>query len=58
MRLLAERGVDPDTLGAGARAFLLRETGAETPQALRMRILEVTRAAAAVIDRILPPPEG
>jgi [glutamine synthetase] adenylyltransferase / [glutamine synthetase]-adenylyl-L-tyrosine phosphorylase len=48
-RLLTEKALDPDALGEGGQAFLLRETGADTAQALTDRLSSVSAAAAAVI---------
>ncbi len=58
MRLLADRSTDPQTLGEGARAFLMRETGSDSLEALPARLDAATAAAAAVIDRVLSGPEG
>jgi len=56
-KLLSDRPLDPDEIGAGGRAMLLRETGAPDIATLASR-LEATRAAAAdVIDRVLAPHE-
>ena len=52
-RLLSDRGVSPETLGEGARAFLLRETGQDSVQALTEALAQVTGRAAAVIDRLM-----
>lgn len=52
-RLLSDRGVSPETLGEGARAFLLRETGQDSVQALTEALAQVTGRAAAVIDRVM-----
>jgi len=54
MRLLGDRATDPDALGEGAQAFLLRETGIETLPALCARIEEMTSVAAGILDGILP----
>ena len=48
-RLLSDKGVDMDLLGIGGRAFLLRETGAATVDALSVRLDAATALAAAVI---------
>ena len=44
---------DPDHLGQGAAAFVLRETGQPTLDALMARLAEVAAAADAVITAIL-----
>ncbi len=49
-RLVTEGTLDPDTIGEGARAFLLRETAEEGAAALTARIEAASRLAAAVID--------
>lgn len=49
-RLLTDGPVVLSNLGKGGRAFLLRETGQETPDALTARLDEVTALAAEVID--------
>ncbi|MCC0079195.1 MAG: glutamine-synthetase adenylyltransferase [Rhodobacter sp.] len=53
LRLLADRVTDPEALGEGARAFLLRETGEETLEALVARLAEATGEAAAIVDAAL-----
>jgi len=55
LRLLADHVTDPQALGEGARAFLLRETGAETLDGLVARLATATDAAAGVVDRLLAP---
>ena len=54
LRLLADQVTDPETLGEGARAFVLRETGADTLNTLAARLRSETEAAASLIDGILP----
>jgi glutamate-ammonia-ligase adenylyltransferase len=49
-RLLTDGPVVSETLGQGGRAFLLRETGQKTPEALTMRLQEATALAAQAID--------
>ena len=49
-RLLSDRLPDPSTLGEGARAFLLRETGAADATGLTEALTTASAAAAAVID--------
>jgi glutamate-ammonia-ligase adenylyltransferase len=52
-RLLSDRVLDPAALGAGARTFLLRETGAADAEALTLALAEVSGQAAAVIGAML-----
>ncbi len=52
-RLLTDRPLDPTVIGEGGAAMLLRETGAETLDALALRLAEMTAAAADIIDRAL-----
>jgi len=54
MRLLADRVTEAQALGEGAQAFVLRETGLADLTALTQRLDEVTKAAAQVIDALLP----
>ena len=49
-RLLGDKGLDPDTLGEGARAFLVRETGVADAEALSARLSHAVSAAAEVIE--------
>ncbi|MBL8563607.1 MAG: glutamine-synthetase adenylyltransferase [Gemmobacter sp.] len=49
-RLLDDKGVDPGSLGEGARAFLLRETGLADDAALSAAVLAASDAAQAVIE--------
>lgn len=66
LRLLADRspGVDGGALGAGARAFLLRETGATDLPNLTATLDRTATEVAAIIDRqmaaggALLPPDG
>ncbi len=53
-RLLADRVSDPQDLGAGARAFLLRETGMPDLDSLAEAIADSAARARAIIDRHLP----
>ena len=48
-RLITEDTVDPATLGEGARAFILRETGEADAAALAARLEQVAAQATAVI---------
>ena len=52
-RLLGEGPLEPDALGAGARAFLLRETASADIAGLISDLAARSAAAAAVIDRAL-----
>ena len=52
-RLLSDAPLDPGALGEGARAFLLRETGADTLAAAQRKLAEATDRAAGVIDAAL-----
>jgi glutamate-ammonia-ligase adenylyltransferase len=49
-RLLSDQALDLATLGEGARAFLLRETGEAVQADLTLRLEAVTRAADGVIS--------
>ena len=51
-RLLTDKALDIDTLGIGARAFLLRETGQADEAALGAKLTEALTADEAVINRI------
>jgi hypothetical protein len=58
-RLLSEQALDPEALGEGACAFLLREVGMTDRGALAARLGAVTEAAAQVIGvRLGPGPKG
>jgi len=48
-RLLTDQVVDPDALGEGARAFLLRETDMPDAATLSVRLTDTTAAADRVI---------
>ncbi len=52
-RLLSDRLPEPQSLGAGALAFVLRETGATDAQALTKAVAQVAAGAAAVIDGMM-----
>lgn len=54
IRLLTDRQVEIERIGAGGRAFLLRETDEAGMEALIARLERVTGAAADVIDRLMP----
>ncbi len=49
-RLLSDQIVEPETLGEGARAFVLRETGEATMADLTQRLHGVAAAADKVIS--------
>jgi [glutamine synthetase] adenylyltransferase / [glutamine synthetase]-adenylyl-L-tyrosine phosphorylase len=49
-RLLSDKPLDPAALGLGGRAFVLRETGQDTAEALTDRLAEVAGLADAVIS--------
>lgn len=49
-RLITEGSLDPDAMGEGARAFILRETAQENAAALSDRLDLSAAAAAAVIE--------
>lgn len=53
-KLLGDRGLDPAALGEGGRAFLLRETGEKTVEALSERLERAVSLAEAVIARQFP----
>ena len=57
-RLLSDRGVTPDALGEGAKAFVLRETGAADAAALTAALAAAAEKAAAVIDRVMEARDG
>lgn len=52
-RLLSDRDLDPAQLGEGARAFLLRECGEASPEALTAALAAATAGARAVIETCL-----
>ncbi|MDX5359384.1 MAG: glutamine-synthetase adenylyltransferase, partial [Rhodobacterales bacterium] len=52
-RLLSVAVPDPGQMGEGARAFVLRECGVETAEALGARITELTTGAEAVIGAVM-----
>ncbi|NBZ87607.1 glutamine-synthetase adenylyltransferase [Stagnihabitans tardus] len=57
-RLLSDRGVSPETLGEGARAFLLRETGQASAEALTWALAEAASRAGRVIDKVMETRDG
>ena len=52
-RLMTEGPLDTDAVGAGGRAFLLRETGLEDMAALEAAVEERTAAAAKIVGHVL-----
>ncbi|MBO9408647.1 glutamine-synthetase adenylyltransferase [Shimia sp. R9_1] len=52
-KLLSGQTIDPDQIGEGGRAFLLRETGAADIEALQTRLSEACARAAAAITAAL-----
>ena len=52
-RLIAEGALDPEALGSGPAAFLMRETGAESVEALVARIAALASQVMEIIDRQL-----
>ena len=57
-KLISPRPLDPDTIGEGGLALLLRETGAADVEALTRRLRQVTDAAADAVTRVLAPYAG
>ncbi|WP_136645410.1 glutamine-synthetase adenylyltransferase [Tabrizicola sp. YIM 78059] len=52
-RLLSDRTLDWDSLGEGARAFVLRETGAQDGAALARQLAAAVTAAAAAVEHVV-----
>jgi glutamate-ammonia-ligase adenylyltransferase len=52
-RLLTDRPLDMETVGEGARAFLLRETGCADAASLAARLTSLTERTASVLARYL-----
>jgi [glutamine synthetase] adenylyltransferase / [glutamine synthetase]-adenylyl-L-tyrosine phosphorylase len=52
-RLLTDKPLDPDTLGEGGRAFLLRETGQPDAETLLQRVESAASNAETVINSLL-----
>ncbi|WP_135448574.1 [protein-PII] uridylyltransferase family protein [Tabrizicola caldifontis] len=52
-RLLSDRTLDWDALGEGARAFVLRETGAQDGAALARQLAAAVTAAAAAVEHVV-----
>ncbi|MEK6216653.1 MAG: hypothetical protein N2B03_05480, partial [Boseongicola sp.] len=57
-RLIAGGPLTADAAGAGASAFLLRETGAGSVEALASRVANAADAVAEIIDRITGDAKG
>ncbi len=57
LRAITGGAFDPETAGAGGRAFVLRETGVADIPALERALAETALAAAAIIEAHLPAPE-
>ena len=61
LRLLNDTRHNPETLGEGAQAFILRETAMPDMEALTGHLADLTAAAAQLVAAALPParkPEG
>ena len=52
-RLLGERALDPEAIGAGGVAFILREVGAESFEALQAKLSQTAQRAGETIERVL-----
>lgn len=52
-KLLSEKPISAEDIGRGGAAFLLRETGAETLEALAAQMAERGAEAGAIIDKAL-----
>lgn len=52
-RLLGERALDPDAIGAGGVAFILREVGAESFEVLQANLNQTAQRAGETIERVL-----
>ncbi|WP_306154332.1 glutamine-synthetase adenylyltransferase [Roseovarius sp. MMSF_3281] len=52
-KLLRDKALDPEAIGEGGKAFVLREAGYDTIEALRAALEEETGKAGAVIDAAL-----
>ena len=57
-RLLSDKALDAGSLGEGAAAFLLRETGAETLAGAQATLEQVTARAGGIIDAALGERKG
>ncbi len=54
-KLLSDKALDPAAIGEGGRALVLRETGADSIDALEAQYRDLTGRAAVAIDRALAP---
>ena len=52
-KLLSEKPLDPDAIGAGGRSFLARETECDDISAVETLLTQSTRRAAEVIETLL-----
>ena len=57
-RLLSDEALDLDRLGEGARAFILRETGAASVPDLQFRLADAHQAATAAVARLMGTADG
>ena len=57
-RLLSDEALDLDRLGEGARAFILRETGAASAPDLQSRLADAQQAATAAVARLMGTADG
>jgi len=57
-RLLSDEALDLDRLGEGARAFILRETGAASVPDLQSRLADAHQAATAAVTRLMGTADG
>jgi len=55
-RLLTGDKLDPKTIGQGAREFILRQSGADTPRDLSTQLRTGATQASAIIDALLARP--
>ena len=55
-RLLSDEALDPETIGTGGRAFLSDQARMPDAKSLAQALDEARQGAAAVIDKMLPPP--
>jgi len=55
-RLLSDEALDPETVGAGGRAFLSDQARLPDAATLAEALDDARRGALAVIDKMLPPP--
>lgn len=58
VKLLSDKPLDPETLGEGGAAFLLRCTGAESQEALSEALERAAEQAAGIIESALARHEG